>query len=249
MQTVCGHATDPNIGNTMSKTNRFWLVPAAFFTVCCILNLIGCLQGSGLEKTVKPALLPLLCATSAAWLMDKAARRRESSLLFSAQLFGFAGDTALLGHGFTFMVGGIGLFLVGHIFYISLFGSRSLKGLRPWHWAAGITGALALTAGLIAGIGVKGTMLAPMGIYGFVLGMLIFSTLTGALRFGGPLWWLLTAGALLFTFSDALIAVRIFGTLSPFMDGFGVMSTYLAAQSLLAFGGCRLAAERLERSN
>ncbi len=227
----------------MSKNNRYWLVPAGFFVLCCILNLIGCLQGSGLEKTVKPALLPLLCVTTAAWLMERPHGRKEAALLLTAQLFGFAGDTALLGHGFAFFAGGIGLFLIGHIFYICLFGSRSLRGLKPWQWAAGLAGAAALTAGLIIGIGVKGTMLAPMGIYGFVLAMLIFSTLAGALRFGGLSWWLLAAGAVLFTFSDALIAVRNFGTLSPFMNGFGVMSTYLAAQSLLAVGGCRLAAK------
>ena len=83
-------------------------------------------------------------------------------------------------------------------------------------------------------------MLLPMGVYGFVLMLLIFSTLAGVLRRGGATWWILLCGALLFTFSDALIAVRNFGDLSPFMSGFGVMSTYLAAQVLLAVGGIRL---------
>ena len=40
---------------------HLWCIPAAFFAVCCILNLYGCLTEYGLERCVKPALLPLLC--------------------------------------------------------------------------------------------------------------------------------------------------------------------------------------------
>ena len=257
---------------------KLWPIPAAFFAVCCILNLTGCLLDGNLERCVKPALMPLLCLTTMTYILeffsgavrypetchprhrkregptewegsrsdapDTALRRRKTSvataLLMCGQLFGFAGDTMLLGKGFPFFAGGIGCFLVGHIFYISLFGGKSWKGLRAWQWIVALTLCLLLVVGLVIAIGVKGVMLAPMGIYGFVLALLIFSTLAGAIRFGGPEWWMLAAGSVLFTFSDALIAVRNFGTLSPFMDGFGVMSTYLAAQSLLAAGAARL---------
>ena len=192
---------------------HLWCIPAAFFTICCILNLYGCLTEYGLERCVKPALLPLLCVTTLAYLLEGGGQPdfKKTALLICGQLFGFAGDTMLLGKGFPFFAGGIGLFLIGHIFYISLFGGQSWKGMRPWAWAAAIPVCLASTAALALGIGVSGVMLLPMGVYGFVL-----------------------------TFSDALIAVRNFGDLSPFMSGFGVMSTYLAAQVLLAVGGIRL---------
>ena len=226
----------------MKKT---WMIPAAFFAACCVLNLAGCLTDGGLERIFKPALMPMLCATTLTWLLCKASQgvriqAKPAALLITGQLFGFAGDVALMGKGFSFFALGVALFLTGHIFYISVFGGRSLKGIRPWQWLTGIAVALAATAGFAVALGINGVMLAPMGIYGFTLMMLIFSTFTGALRFGGLTWWLLTAGAVLFTFSDALIAVRNFGSLSPFMNGFGVMSTYLAAQSLLAAGGLRL---------
>lgn len=221
---------------------HLWCIPAAFFTICCILNLYGCLTEYGLERCVKPALLPLLCVTTLAYLLEGGGQPdfKKTALLVCGQLFGFAGDTMLLGKGFPFFAGGIGLFLIGHIFYISLFGGQSWKGMRPWAWAAAIPVCLASTAALALGIGVSGVMLLPMGVYGFVLMLLIFSTLAGVLRRGGATWWILLCGALLFTFSDALIAVRNFGDLSPFMSGFGVMSTYLAAQVLLAVGGIRL---------
>ena len=225
---------------------KLWPIPAAFFAVCCILNLAGCLMEGDLERCVKPALMPLLCLATMTYILESpgssilSRKLGLTALLASGQLFGFAGDTMLLGKGFPFFAGGIGLFLVGHVFYICLFGGRSWKGLKAWHWVVAIACCLALVAGLVAAIGVKGVMLAPMAVYGFVLTLLMFSTFAGALRFGGLEWWMLAAGALLFTFSDALIAVRNFGSLSPFIGGFVVMATYLAAQTLLATGGARM---------
>lgn len=227
----------------MKNKNRIWIIPAVFFAVCCVLNLTGCLIEGDLERCVKPALMPLLCLSTASALLpklsDSCSAAKAASLLFCGQLFGFAGDTMLLGNSFPFFAGGIGLFLIGHIFYICLFGGDSFKGLKAWQWICGIAGGLAVTALLVIVVGVNGVMLLPMGVYGFVLTMLIFSTLCGAVRFGG-FWWMLLCGAVLFTFSDTLIAVRNFGNLSPFMGGFGVMFTYLLAQTLLAAGGVRL---------
>lgn len=44
---------------------------------------------------------------------------------------------------FPFFAGGIGAFLVGHIFYLVLFGGRSWKGLSAGRWA--LAGALLFT--------------------------------------------------------------------------------------------------------
>ena len=230
----------------MKKIERLWLIPLAFFLVCCALNLAGCLnyESNALERTVKPALLPLLSLTTFAWLLPRSPRSREAFLLIAAQLFGFAGDTMLIGSGFAFFAGGIGFFLIGHIFYITLHGGHSFKGLKLWHWVLAVAGSLACVTALVFAIGVNGIMLGPMGVYAFVLMLLIFSALAGVIRFGGLTWWILLCGALLFTFSDSLIAIRNFGQLSQFMDGFGVMSTYLIAQGLLAIGGCRLATSK-----
>jgi len=235
------------------KNIKFWLIPALFFFVCCVLNLIGCLnyETNTLERTVKPALMPLLCVTTLAYLIGKGVKLdKYVALLVCGQLFGFAGDTMLMGSGFIFFAGGIGLFLTGHIFYLCLFGGFSWKGLSLVKWVIAIAVLLCCTVVLALAIGVEGVMLAPMGIYAFVLFLLIFSGFAGlvrrrAVKRGNTLTWLLIfCGGLLFTFSDSLIAVRNFGTISPFMNGFGVMSTYLAAQSLLAVGGVRLIREK-----
>jgi len=78
-----------------------------------------------------------------------------------------------------------------------------------------------------------------------MLMMLIFSTLLGLLRFRQKFTWtLLFLGALLFTFSDALIAADTFEVLDFELIQFVIMLTYLVAQSLLAIGGLRLCAKR-----
>ena len=218
---------------------NIWLIPLAAFVICCALNLAGCLFNETLAQTVKPALMPLLCATTLCALRQKQLAP-GLGLLVAAQLFGWGGDTMLIPDGFPFFAGGIGLFLLGHVCYITLFGGRSFKGLKAWQWIAGIACGAAATAALIIIIGVNGALLAPMAVYGFTLMMLIFSTLCGALRFGGCAWWILLCGAVLFTFSDSLIAINTFKGLSHFMARFGVMSTYLLAQSLLAIGSYKL---------
>ena len=226
------------------KKLKIWHIAAVFFAVCAGINLYGCwTDNAALANTIKPALMPLLCLSSIAALAHKSGiKSREAKLLAFAQLFGFAGDTALIGsEKFVFFAAGIGLFLIGHIFYITLFGGKSWKGLKFWYWLIAIIISLGAVALLIINIGIKGALMAPMAVYGFTLMMLIFSTLAGVIRFGGKTWWILLVGACLFTFSDSLIAIHTFKNPDACLGRFGVMSTYLAAQVLLAIGGVRLA--------
>jgi uncharacterized membrane protein YhhN len=229
--------------NEMRK-NAIWCIPCAFFLVACILNLLGCILGTNLDDAVKPALLPLLSATTLAYLLGRDVPDfRPVGLLVAAQLFGCAGDVLLMPDGFWLFVGGIVAFLVGHLFYITLFGGQSWKGLTPGQWAISAVVMLAIVLGLVKAIGISGEMFWPMTVYGCVLMLLIFSAFAGVLRMPRghrATWWILLAGALLFTFSDSCIAMSTFGVMTFPLRHFLVMSTYLAAQSLLAVGGVRL---------
>ena len=226
------------------RKNTLWYIPGAFFLLACALNWIGCIQGTDLADTVKPALLPLLCATSLAYLLGRdGVDFRAAGLLVAAQLFGCAGDVLLMPSSDVLFLIGMTAFLVGHLFYIRLFGGRSWKGLKPGQWAISAVIMLAIVLGLVKAIGISGAMFWPMTVYGCVLMLLIFSALAGVLRMPRDrraTWWILLAGALLFTFSDACIAMGIFGVMTFALRHFVVMFTYLAAQSLLAVGGVRL---------
>ena len=226
------------------RKNAIWCIPCAFFIITVVLNLVGCIQGTKLDNLVKPALLPLLSATTLAYLLGRdIVDFRPVGLLVAAQLFGFAGDTLLLPSGFWLFLAGMAAFLIGHLCYMTLFGGISWKGLTPVQWIIAIVVMGAVAFPLVKVTGISGQMFWPMVVYGFALLVLVFSTFAGVLRMprgSRSTWWILLAGALLFLSSDMLLAMSIFGTLKFALRSFVIMATYLAAQSLLAIGGVRL---------
>ena len=158
----------------------------------------------------------------------------------TAQLLGAAGDIFLIANGTLPFALGLGCFLAGHIFYLSIFG-RSWKGMTMVQWVIASAVIALAVAGLLVGIGVKGTFLVPFAVYGTILMLLIFSGFAGVLRklHNPATWWIITCGGVLFAFSDSLIAVQTFNGSSTFLE-FLVMVTYIVAQCLLAWGGVRL---------
>lgn len=219
---------------------KLWQIPALFFVAAAVTNLLGhtSLASNTISEFVKPALLPLLALTTlaAAGTFD----RKGLKTIILAQLFGCTGDILLIPDGFLPFVCGMLAFLLGHVCYMTVFGGRSWKGLKPSAWVIAIIVMAAAVAGLIAAIGIKGAMLAPMAVYGMALMMLIFSALMGVVRIGGKAWWIILCGALLFTFSDTLIATGNFGVLQFQGKRFVIMLTYIVGQSLLAAGFLRL---------
>jgi len=228
------------------EKNRIWYIPAVAFLVAATANVIGCLICEPMAAAVKPSLLPLVALTTVAFLWGReAVSARDLGLLLGAQLLGCLGDVLLL-HSEVFLLfaGGMVAFLSGHVCYLLLFGSRSWKGLKAWQWAISVLVMAGLVAGLIVVIGVNGTLLVPMAVYACGLVLLPFAGLCGVLRLGGPTWWIIFCGGLLFLFSDAMIAVDTFQHPSGLPMHFIIMLTYLLAQSLLAVGAVRLMLDR-----
>ena len=218
-------------------------IPAYFFFVACLLNWAGRIWDMpGLSSAVKPALLPLLAMSVLVYALSRRLEKRKLTLLICAELFGCVGDTCLLSSDLPLFAGGIGAFLIGHIFYISIFGGESWKHLGGKAWTAGLVVMLGLVVGLVKVLRISGALLPPMAIYGFVLTLLMFSTLCGLLRLPDKgSWAILFIGSVLFTFSDALIAAGTFGVINFPQQDFVIMFTYLIAQSMLAWGTVRLA--------
>lgn len=225
---------------------NLYCIPAVFFGIACLLNWAGRIwEQPALASAVKPALLPLLAASVLAYAVEHPLNRKMLGLLLLAELFGFAGDTFLLSDAFPMFASGIAAFLVGHIFYMTLFGAQSWKGLSWKGWLAGIACVTVLVFLLVKVLKVEGALLAPMAVYGFVLLMLSFCALCGVIRCkkNRCTWWIILIGALLFAFSDSLIAAGTFGVITFALREFVIMFTYLIAQSLLAWGAVRLAVE------
>ena len=227
----------------MKANTRSWIVPACFFAVAALVNLVARALGNGpVAAMVKPALLPLIALTSVAAAGGLGSKTLR--LLVIAQLLGCAGDIFLISSDFLPFACGLGCFLAGHVFYCINFGARSWKGLSLGQWALAVVVMALAVAGLLMGIGVTGTFLVPFAVYGFMLMLLIFSGLAGVLRgLKNPAtWWILTIGGILFAFSDSLIAVQTFHGATVLLE-FLVMLTYIAAQCLLAWGAVKLSAE------
>lgn len=220
-----------------------WL-PAAFFAVACLINVTARFFGNAaLASAVKPALLPFLAVTVLSYALSHKVDQRMLALLVAAELFGAAGDMLLIGSSLPLFGSGIMAFLIGHIFYMNLFGGLSWKGLKAGQWALCLVVMAALVAGLVTMLGISGVMMGPMAVYGMALMLLIFSTLCGVVRRSAAergAWIIALCGALLFTFSDSLIGLGTTGKHLPQHD-FLVMLTYLVAQTLLAIGALRLA--------
>jgi len=220
------------------KAAKYWIIPGLFFLVAVALNLAGRFTGNAvLASAVKPLLMPFLAIT--ALCAAGGPEKKEIRLLVPALLLGCVGDVFLIYDGFLFFVAGMVAFLAGHVCYMCLFGGKSWKGFTAKTWIPAIIAMAALVAVLIIVIGVNGAMLVPMCVYGFALMMLIFSGLAGVVRLRTAAWWIILAGTVLFTFSDALIAIGTFGGDFAGRE-FVVMLTYIAAQSLLAIGTIKL---------
>ena len=218
------------------------LIAACFLEVAIVLDLYACLASiRPLEVVVKPLLMSLLALTSAAWLMEHGGERRTVTLLMAAQLLGCAGDTLLMGSGLPFFGAGMGAFLAGHICYLCLFGKKAWPGLGRKVWIPALLVMAVVLLVVVRVIGIQGALLVPMLVYGFALLLLIFSGLCGVVRLrGGLTWWMILAGGVLFTVSDAIIALRTFGLEETPALGFTIMLTYILAQVSLAFGACHL---------
>ena len=218
-------------------------LPALFFVIATLLNWAGQYLGNdALASAVKPSLMPLLAASVLVYALNRRMDGRKLALLVSAELFGFAGDTLLMSNDFPLFAGGIGAFLIGHLCYMGIFGGESWKKMSWVGWLAGLLVVAGSVFGLVKLLRVSGELLPPMAVYGFVLIMLVFSTFCGLVRRKNKgTWALLFVGALLFSFSDCLIAAGNFGTIDFPLQGFVIMVTYVLAQVLLAVGALRLA--------
>ena len=112
--------------------------PAIFFALACLLNWAGRIWEPALAAAVKPALLPLLALAVLWYALSHEVDKRLLTLLILAELFGCVGDTCLLSSAFPLFAGGIGAFLIGHIFYITIFGGVSWKGMSWKAWVPGV---------------------------------------------------------------------------------------------------------------
>ncbi len=207
-------------------------MPLSFvpYLVLSVVHLV--VQAGGDFVAVTATKLLLMPALALAVLLARPPRSATIALLLTAIGLSWAGDAALTGPGSTWFVIGLLAFLAAHVAYVVLF-ARETRGTRRFPvwtavYVAWYAGFLSLLAPGLGGL------FAPVAAYGLVLG--VMAALAG--RVGG----VVAIGGALFVVSDTVLA------LGRFLPGYEfalhdlvVMSTYLAAQGLIAYGVLRRA--------
>jgi len=209
------------------------------FALAVGLNLVGCYFDIPiLSRVSKPVLMPLVLLNALLALSDTIAPKWLGVLLTFALAFHCAGDVFLMIEGFPFFVTGLTCFLIGHLFYISIFFKKGLfKGDKLlWSILTGIA-VVVIPLVLINVLEFEGPIKYAVFIYGIVLLFVSFSGLWGVFNkksgAANPVYWLCFLGGLAFIFSDILVAWRsLLGNSFPRI-GFVIMSTYILAECLI----------------
>ncbi|MDE3253045.1 MAG: lysoplasmalogenase [Bacteroidota bacterium] len=224
----------------MAPPKRF---AAFFFWTILVLHCIAIyFSRTELRGLTKLLLIPALFT---GWILP--ARKNGypvSNLVIMGLLFSLAGDTLLMLKGSLFFLLGMLAFMGTHIcnggYFFILIGKKlpAIKKLLP------ITVFLILLAGSIFLFlrPVLHEFTIPVLVYMLLIsGMAFLAAATGqvnSLHKIAAAWWI--PGALLFVFSDGLLAINLFWIKHSLLD-IPVMISYAAAQYLLVNGFVRSA--------
>jgi len=201
------------------------VVPFLPYVVVGALHVVSLLFGAGpVSDLTKPLLMPALLV---AFLVLLPRRRGEVVILGSlAILFGWFGDLALMDARDGFLIG-LCFFLVGHLAYVLLIWRRMRIRSRPAWWSAIYPVWWVALVGILAPH--TGSLIAPLAVYGVVLGALAIS--------GSACNRWIAIGSASFLISDTLLGLH------RFLPGFSfwpvdalIMLTYLAGQGLIVWG-------------
>lgn len=185
---------------------------------------------------------PLITVTLAIAYGLTVKREGFSMAVFLALVFSFLGDTLLMfeSRNSMYFMPGLAAFLVAHIFYILAYrqhrtdeSEAQLYGVQKVRLAFPVI--LAGTGLIVILYPTLGALKIPVMLYALVLTVMVLNALFRYGRTPAKSFWLVFGGALLFMFSDALLAINKF--LSPISNAhFWIMLTYIGAQLFLVRG-------------
>ncbi len=187
---------------------------------------------------LKPILLPcLLLATN-----ESSDFPTKKGLLF-ALLFSWIGDIVLMfaDKGELFFIFGLVSFLIAHVLFIVLFIKQpSVKNPNKIVLSlATLLVTLYLFSMLFVLFPSLGDLKIPVSVYAFTISLMLIMAVRGGLSWRKPMNLLILNGAVAFVTSDSLLAIDKFYTPLPNANLL-IMSTYLVAQYLIAFGILKL---------
>ncbi len=209
-----------------------------FFVLIVGIELIGCLTADlTYEYIAKPWIMPWIAVYFLLYFQKQSIKWKVLLAFF----FCWTGDVLLLLANVyeLFFYTGVGGFLIGHLFYISIFsghgeyrvkGFVSQKPLVILPYLLYLAGIIALLFPVMTGI-----MRPIIIVYGVVLIGMALAAVNRKGRVSSPVFNRIFWGSILFVLSDTLIAVNKFHTEFDYARVL-IMSTYIAAQVLILSG-------------
>lgn len=197
--------------------------------------------GSSLYEGAPPHLVGAACKASSIVILGLIALFAGSRILGAGLLFGALGDALLAWNEQSFLAGAIA-FLIGHLFYITLFlraGDGARAALRnPWRLALSI--ATVLAAALASRLTPHDSPLfAPLTLYSAVLTLMVLTSYTLP-----STHWPAMLGAALFLISDIFVAWNSFHPATDptlaFWRSFAGWMIYWAGQTGICVGALGL---------
>jgi len=215
-----------------------WIALVLFALAACV-NLVGnWFDISIMERVSKPVLMPLVLLNALLALEGGPAPRWLGKLLTFALCLHCAGDILLMLPGFPCFAAGLVCFLAGHVFYITIFCRGGVfRNADGGMLIGGYTLAIAIPVVLVNVLAFEGPIKYAVLVYAITLLYVSLCGFLGAVNkrsgVSRPVFWLAFCGALIFLFSDFLVAWRsLLGHTFPHM-GFAIMFTYILAECLI----------------
>lgn len=217
------------------KHTLFFKIYIAF----SIIYLVALLSGNEyLDLYLKPALIPLLGFAVYAYK-----RFPSRNTLLTALAFSWIGDVILLFADIAeiYFILGLVSFLISHIIFCTLFNKQHHTQVRNnLIFRIGCAVIVVYLVGMISFLlPTLGDLKIPVIIYAFVICTMLLFALDGFLTWSKPGNKYIFIGAIIFIFSDSILAMNKFH--SPIEKSvFFIMLTYLVAQYLIVAGILKL---------
>ena len=208
------------------------------FLVPVVANLAGKWFGvSWLAACSKPLLMPLIALSVFLLLREHDVRGRRVSLIILALVAGTVGDVLLMFGGTGPFIAGIIAFFIGHILYFSVLPAPwKVKGVFGKILTVLLFACLAVLVLTVLGrFDLEGALGVAVRVYAFAFVCLITTAIAAGIDRRRPLYFITAIGFVLFAISDTFIAIGDFTATKVPRGGFIVMSTYIAAQAIVAF--------------
>lgn len=197
------------------------------FIVICFLYLLLLLCGKeDIAWWLKPLLIPLLIS-----IVSISDKFKTKKILLFALFFSWIGDVLLLfadNHS-LFFISGLVAFLIAHLIYIFLF-LKQTKINSTKIYLRFIPIVIIYLLGILYVLWSSlNEMKIPVVLYALVISTMLLVSTKAFYEWKKPANILVLIGAVLFVFSDSILAINKFYTTIP-LSSFLIMSTYLGAQ-------------------